>query len=680
MAQETCVRQAAQLHGNAVDGLRKKMVRAVVDEATQHPKRVRAGYDRLVVTIPRGASSLFRSRPRKPSGKRGVGRRDFHVGCIALLELYGRVAGPPDDRGWRMVSGYTHEYFAQALDYTPRRLQQFHNMLCAMGLVENDGEDDCGDKPGAWTDNKGRPRSVPRRRRRFWLKPAKQSELHATVLQLVRGGSNPTPPAAPSSSEISRSGNQFPTDIQEVLTRDREVSGDLNVPEYPQSLANASRAFNLCAFTDRKPLKLDTSMGISGSTGAARAAPVDPPSSTSQPSSTPTRNASSDRPSAGHRGELSASSGPAEDGFSVGDGVDSPSVVVSPGAELASPAADQVRQLVAQALAAVAAAGASPSPSQPVAVAPGSPAVASPPLGWPGGGPPRASRPSDGQPIPFAAVPHPAAGHKASCDCRPCWISRAVRTGGIPLPPHGRGIECDCVPCLAWRRFRDDEYDRFVKMAKRAPTVQWAKNRRAAAAAAADSYEAAPPPTSTAAVPAAPPSPVSVSPIRSAARPPAPVDSPLYPDNLSPDDVAYGRVHVELLIASREAPAPVPDERGEMPFKVRAYWRKLKAARRKSWATAYMTMFTEAQQLAKLRTLRPDAPPDATYRQLVELERDDRERSRRRRHRVDCKGCFDCQHDHYADVLGAEAHEPLCRAGLCPDCDLAFELVFPRGG
>lgn len=634
MVRETCVRTTAQLHTNAVEGLRRKMISAVAGEAARHPKRVRAGVDRVVVFVPRGATSLLRSRPRKPERKTGEGRRDFHAGCFALLELYARVAAPPDARGYCLVAGYTRQYFATALDYTVRRVQQFHNMLCAMGLVENDGEEDCGDKPKAWTDNKGRPRSVPRRRRRFWIKPARDTELAETVSSIL--ADEPTPPAP---SVLVRSGNQFPTDSEPEYLLSGEVLIDpLAPPEAAQSLSDASRAFDLCAFSDGKPLSFDTSMG-EGMVGAAVAAPVDLPSSSTPPPSMPARTASSERPSAAHRGGSSASSGPAERDISG------------------------VAPLVAAAVAVVAASAVG---SEHVAVASERPAVASIPRGWPGG-PPRAGRVPSGQPIPLHAVPFPAAGHKPTCDCEPCWVARAVSSGGLELPPHGRGSQCgpECIECEAWRSVRDEAYRRFVVQAKRAPTVKWAKARRAAASAEL---------------------PPAREPVKPPVSPPAadgrdkPADvgaaiAPLYPDNLSPDDIACGRVHVELAIRAGLAPEPVPGPDGEMPAKVRMHWLKLKCSRRKAQAAAYMEIFTEARELPKLRALRPGAPPTATYRELLELERADRARARWRRHRDDCQGCPDCRHDCVSQLLDlSPPHEPLCPAGLCPDCDWAFEL------
>ncbi|MCU1276611.1 MAG: hypothetical protein JWM53_157 [bacterium] len=634
MVRETCVRTTAQLHANAVEGLRRTMINAVAGEAARHPKRVRAGVDRIVVTIPRGASCLFRSRPRKPDGKTGDGRRDFHAACFALLELYARVAAPPDTRGWRLVTGHTHKYFSTTLDYTVRRVQQFHNMLCAMGLVENDGEEDCGDEPKAWTDSKGRPRSVPRRRRRFWIKPARDTELAETVAAIV--GSDELPPPKP--SNFSRSGNQFPTDSESNYLS-RKVLIDPVSPEYPQNSSHASRAFDLCAFSNGKPLPIDTSEGEKKE-AAAVAAPIDQVSSTSPPPSTSTPTASPERPSAAQRGGSFASSGPAE--------LD----------------AKRVAPLIA---AAVAVAAASAVDSEPVAGVPERPAVASVPRGWPGGAP-RAGRVPKGQPIPFHAVPYPAAGHKATCDCEPCWVARAVSSGGLELPPHGRGSQCgpECIDCEAWRSVRDVAYRRFVQQARRAPTVRWAKNRRAASSAESS---AAPPTASYEAVPTPKPAPAPVKPSDAGAA-----IAPLYPDNLSPDDIACGRAHVELAIRNGLAPLPAPAPDGAMPAKVRMHWSKLKAARRKAQATAYLELYTEACELPKLRRLRPDAPPTATYRELVELERAERSRARWRRHRDDCAGCPDCRHDRAWQLLDVRPHEPLCPAGLCPDCDLAFEL------
>lgn len=392
---------------------------------------------------------------------------------------------------------------------------------------------------------------------------------------------------------------------------------------------------------------------------AAVAALVDQPSSTSLPPSVPNRNASPERPTAAQRGGSFASSGPAAVDAEGGAGGET---VVDVGGGGGAAAAGEKH----------------------VAVALERPAAASIPRGWPGG-PPRAPRVPDGEPVPFHAVPFAAANHKPTCDCKPCWVARAVSSGGLMLPPHGRGSQCgaDCLDCEAWRSVRDESYRRFVEQAKRAPTVKWAKARRAAnAAEPREGRPAGAPPTAS--TPATPAPGAAVSPTEPSATAPASTTNagtaardlaPLYPDNLSPDDIACARAHVELAIRRGDLAAPEPDPAGEMPARVRMHWKKLKASRRKAQAAAYMEIFVEACELPKLRRLRPHAPPTATYRELVELERADRARARWRRHRDDCAGCPDCRHDCAAQLLDVgPAHEPLCSAGHCADCDWAFEL------
>jgi hypothetical protein len=632
MVRETCARsfrRARQLHDRAVQNLRVKMRAAVAEEEANHPQRVRGGVDKIVLYVPRGASALFRSRTLADDGKPSKGRRDYHSACMHLLQVYERVAGPPDAHGCRLVSGYTHNYFAKAIGYGVRREQMYHNMLCAMGLVENAGYEDCGDIPKAWVDNKGRQRSVPRRRRCFWLRPARHSELARTVEAVIAGDPPPPAPVAPAAilPLENRSGNLLPTDAERsdlVITDSGSLS---TVVEIPECSIGDHRAFDLCASSEEKPLPIDTSLsattGPSEKVGAATAAPVDRPTLSTQPTSTPNLTASTDRPTAGQRGENSANSGP--------------SAIASP------VAAEPVALAYLQLTAAVIAASASPSPdSRPLpnfAVgAPGSPAIASVPRGWPGG-PARSSRVPDGQPVPSHAVPYPAAHHKASCDCRPCWISRAVSTGGMPLPPHGRGSECDCVDCLAWRSVRDKFYARFLEEAKRAPSVRWARARRAV-----PRVDESPPlgrPGLAPPLPSAEPSEAA-----SAARRDW---SPLYPDNLSPDDIAIGRAHVELAIKLGRAPEPRPDADGNMPTAVNRHWKKLRFSRRRAQATAYMELYNEAlEQLRKARLAG---------------------------HAADCEGCADCRADVDAEWLKTAPHEPIHPPGKCADCDLWFELL-----
>jgi hypothetical protein len=126
--------------------------------------------------------------------------------------------------------------------------------------------------------------------------------------------------------------------------------------------------------------------------------------------------------------------------------------------------------------------------------------------------------------------------------------------------------------------------------------------------------------------------------------------SPLYPDNLSPDDIACARAHVELAIARGLAPVPRPDEHGEMPRTVDMYWKKLRQSRRKAQATAYIELYNDASE--QLRRARLAA-----------------------NHPTDCDGCADCLPDVANEWLKTKPHDPLHPSGKCPDCDLWFDLL-----
>jgi hypothetical protein len=545
MVGDTCARAPGealrQRHEENTQRLRRQITDAIAEEAAAHPKRVRAGVDQLTAELPRGLSVLLRSRAMRPardSGKRSRGRRPFHPACMELYRIYDRVAGPPDARGWRRVAGQTRAYFAQSIGYKVRRLQMFDNMLCAIGLAQNAGYADFGDKPKRYIDRNGKKRKQPRDRRMTYLLPASETFLAQVVEALINGHE---PPKLVDPSHIA--GNQLPTDLLPPFSTGDQVDTWQLVEDPPTSI-HASRAFTLCASSEGPP-PIDKAMG---KVGGAVAPPED------RLRLEPHRNAlankqtpAPDRPTAGQRRGKSARSGPQDDGFS--DGATSNSMRGRSAAPQSHHSYDRAHTRNAS-------------------------GAAGDPIGRPRRPPPSpaASGRSPRPPARFEAasgrsVRADATAARTLPDKLPPAIERAsVDESGNPARPHL--APCGCGECQNWAR-----------LVVRAPSQPSAASTAVAPAARGSSPTPAEGETQTVAALAA----CGWSP-----------RIEVFKDLRDPELDVYARAHVIKAIDSGALPDPVPaDDSDAWPYAVKAAWKKLRAQRKFPLADAYGTMFAE---------------------------------------------------------------------------------------